>query len=105
MLLVRRAFVSVARRNRDADPDIPRQIEEGRNVLGRMAVEDRRIDVDRESLRLGGSDGGDRNIKDAFLRYGFVVVILQTVKMNRKKEIGRRLEQMKLLFEQQSVGA
>src|SRR6266516_7002943 len=70
-----------------------------------MPVEDRGIDVDGETLGLGGLDGRDRAIEYTGLRNRLVVVVFQTVQMHREKQIWRRFEQMEFLFQQQGVGA
>src|SRR5947209_16272235 len=41
VLLVGRAFIGIARGDRYADADLLREVEERRDVLGRMALEDR----------------------------------------------------------------
>ena len=71
----------------------------------RMAVEDRAVDVDGKALRLGRLDADDRLLEAAFHAHRLVVVLLQAVEMHREEQIGRRLEQMQLLLEQQRVGA
>ena len=105
MLLVRRPLVSVAGRNRHADAQFRGPIEESGDILGRMAVENRRIDVDLKTGRFGGFDRGDRDVVDAILRHRLVVVFLQAVEMNAEEKVGRWLEQMQLLLEQQRVRA
>src|SRR5205085_6924605 len=50
VLLVGRALIGVTGRNRNTDAELLAVVEELRDVLGRMAVEDRRIDVDGETL-------------------------------------------------------
>src|SRR6266496_6690063 len=70
-----------------------------------MPVKDRGIDVDGETLGLGGLDGRDRAIEYTGLRNRLVVVVFQTVQMHREKQIWRRFEQMEFLFQQQGVGA
>src|ERR1700691_6759928 len=70
-----------------------------------MSVEDGGVDVDGESPRLGRLDRRHRAIEHAFLRDRLVVMLLQAVEMHREKQIGRRFEQIELLFQQQRVGA
>src|SRR6202165_214947 len=70
-----------------------------------MSVEDRGIDVDGETPGLGGLDRRDRAVEHALLRHRLVVVLFQTVQMDREKQIWRRFEQVELLFQQQRVGA
>ena len=52
VVLVGRPLIGIAGRDRDADAEFLGVVEERRDVLGGMPVEDRRIDVDREALRL-----------------------------------------------------
>src|SRR6202453_1786511 len=70
-----------------------------------MSVEDGGIDVDRETLGLGGLDGRNGAIEHALLRDRLVVMVLQAVEMHREKQIGGRFEQVELLLQQQRVGA
>src|SRR6185437_1322883 len=74
--LVRRPLIGIARRYRDADAQVLRQVEEGRYILGRVAVIDRAIDVDGKAFGLGGLDGADRLFEAAFHADRFVVVML-----------------------------
>ena len=46
-----------------------------------------------------------RDLEHALLRHRAVVLVLQAVEMNGDDEIGRGLEQVQLLLEQQRVGA
>ena len=62
VLLVGRPLIGVAGRDRDADAEFFGQIEECRDVLGRMAVEDRAVDVDGKTLGLGGLDRATRAV-------------------------------------------
>ena len=105
MLLVGRTLVGVAGRNRDADFQFFRQIEEGCNIFRRMAIEDRRVDVDGESLGLRLLDRRDRNVENAAERHRLVVVLLQSIQMHGEEKIRRWLEQVKLLLEQKRVCA
>ena len=105
VLLVGRALIGVAGRDRHADAELLAEVEERRDVLGRMTVEDRAVDVDDEALGLGGLDAGDRLLEAAFHADGLVVVLLDAVEMDREEQIRRRLEQMQLLLQQQRVGA
>ena len=82
MLLVGRPLIGVAGRNRDADFQFFRQIEEGRDIFRRMAVEDRRVDIDGESLGLGLLDRRDSDVENAAERHRRVVVVLQSVQMH-----------------------
>src|SRR5205807_4941749 len=65
VLLVRRALIGIAGRDRDADAELLAEIEELRDVLGRMPVENRRIDVDGKAARLGGLDRGHSALEAA----------------------------------------
>src|SRR5208282_5957887 len=85
MRLVGRALIGVAGRNRDADFQFLRQIEEGRDIFRRMAVEDRRVDIDGESLGLGLLDRRDGDVENAAERHRLVVVVLQSVQMHGKE--------------------
>ena len=105
VLLVRGALIGVARRHRDADAEFGREVEEFCDLFRRMAVEDRGVDVDGKASRLRGLDRGDRAVEHALLADRLVVMFLQAVEMNREEQIGRGLEQMELLLQQQRVGA
>src|SRR6266496_6101325 len=105
MFLVRRALVRVTGRDRYADTELRAVIEEGRDVFGRMAVEDRGVDVDGEALGLGGLDRGHRAVEYARLADRLVVMLAQSVEVDGEEEIRRRLEQMQLLLEQKRVRA
>src|SRR3954465_4909313 len=50
VLLVGSALIRVAGRNRNRDVHLFAEIEELRDVLGRMAIENGRVDVDGEAL-------------------------------------------------------
>src|SRR5229473_3119192 len=80
-------------------------VEEGRDVGGGMAVVDRGVDVDGESPGLGGLDRGDGAVEYALLADRFVVMLLEPVEMNGEEQVGRRLEQIELLLQEQRVGA
>src|SRR5262249_15775901 len=105
MLLIGRALIGIAGRDRDTDAELLSEVEEAGAVLGRMSVEDRAIDVDRETLGLGRLDGIDGLFEAALHAYGLVVNMLETVEMDREEQVGRRLEQVQLLLEQQRIGA
>src|SRR5262249_48873325 len=105
VLLVRRTLVGIAGRDRDADAEIPGEVEEGRDVLRWMAVVDRGVDVDGEALGLRRLDGRHRAVEYALLTDRLVVMLLEPVEMDREEEIRRRLEQMQLLLQEQRVGA
>jgi hypothetical protein len=70
-----------------------------------VAVEDGGIDVDGEAALLGRLDRGHGAVEHALLRHGLVVVLAQAVEMHGEEEVGRGLEQVELLLEQQRVGA
>src|SRR2546430_11635963 len=101
MLLVRRALVRIAGRDRHADVELFGVIEKGRHVFSRMTFKDRGVDVDGEALGLGGFDRGYRAVEDTWLTDGFVVVLAQSVEMDGEEEIRRGLEQMQLLFQEE----
>ena len=105
VLLVGRALVSVAGRDRDADAELGGEIEELGDVFGRMAVKNRAVDVDGEALGLGNPDRRDRFLETAVHAHRLVVMFLDAVEMHREEQIGRWLEQMQLLFQKQRVGA
>src|ERR1700692_3679702 len=88
--LVGRPLIGVAGRDRDADAELLGEIEERRDVLGRMAVEYRAIDVDGKALGLGGLDGVDVALEAALHAHRLVVMVLQAVEMHREEQIGRR---------------
>src|SRR5207302_1294536 len=105
VLLVGRALVGIAGRDRNADAEPFAEVEELRDVLGRMSVEDRRIHVDGEATRLSGLDGGDGAFEAAVHANRLVVMFLDAVEMDGKKQVGRRLELAELLFKQKCIGA
>ena len=105
VLLIGRALVGIAGRDRDADAEFFREVEERCDVLGGMAVENRAVDVDGKALGLRRLDGGDRLLEAALHAHRLVVVLLEAVEMHGEEQIGRRLEQVQLLLQQQRVGA
>src|SRR5947209_8194884 len=105
VLLVRRALIGIAGRHRDADPELGGEIEKLGDLLRRMPVEDGGVDVDRKAARLGGLDRRHGAVEHALLRHRLVVMLLQAVEMDGEEQIGRGLEQVELLLEQQRVGA
>ena len=56
-------------------------------------------------LALAALIADDRLLEAAFHAHRLVVVLLEAVEMHGEEQIGRRLEQMQLLFQQQRVGA
>ena len=68
-----------------------------------MAVEDRRVDIDREAFCLGCLDRRDRLLENALLRDRLVVMFLQPIEMDREEQVGGRLEQVQLLFEESAL--
>ncbi len=105
VLLVLGALIGVARRDRDVDAEIGRKIEIVGDLLGRHVVEDRRVDVDLETGVLRRLDRLDRDLERSLLVDGAVVLLLETVEMDREEQERRRLEEVQLLFEQQRIGA
>ena len=105
VLLIGRPLIGVTGRDRDADAKFLGEIEERRDVLGRMAVEDRAVDVDGEALGLRRLDRRYGFLVAALHAYRFVVMLFQPVEMHGKEQIRRRLEQMQLLLQKQRVGA
>ena len=103
--LVRGALIGVARRHRDADTEFGSEVEEFCDLFRRMAVEDGRVDVDGEAARFRSLDRGNGAVEHALLRHRLVVVVLQAVEMHREEQVGRGLEQIELLLQQQRVGA
>src|SRR3954454_22489471 len=79
VVLVGRALVGIARRDRDADAELLGEIEEGGNIGRRMPVIDRGIDVDGKALGLGRLYCRHRAVEDAFLAYRLVVVLFQSI--------------------------
>ncbi len=99
MLLIGRPLIGIAGGDRDADAELCGEVEEFRDVLGRMAVEDRAVDVDGKALGLGRLDRRDGLVEAAVHAHRLVVMVLDAVEMHREEQIGRRLEEMQLLFE------
>ena len=58
-----------------------------------------------EPARLGGLDRRHGAVEHALLGDRLVVMRLEPVEMDREEQIGRRLEQIELLFQQQRIGA
>ena len=56
-------------------------------------------------LALAALIAGDGFLEAALHAHRLVVMLLDAVEMHREEQIGRRLEQMQLLFQQQRVGA
>src|SRR5574337_901863 len=105
MRLVGRALVGVARRNRHADAEFRREVQEFRDLFGGIVVKDRRVDVDRETLRLRLLDRRNLDVEHTLLAHRLIVALAQAIEMDRKEKIGRRLEEMELLFQKQRVRA
>src|SRR5229473_122232 len=105
VLLVGGALVGVTGRDRYADAELLGVVEEGRDVGGGMAVVDGGVDVDGKSPGLGGLDRGDGAVEYALLADRFVVMLLEPVEVNGEEQIGRGLEQIELLLQEQRVGA
>ena len=68
MLLIRSPLIGIPGRDGDPYAKVPGLVEERGNVLGGMAVEYRRVDIDRKARRLRLLDGGNGKIVDAGLR-------------------------------------
>src|SRR5208282_3447432 len=107
VLLVRRALVGVARRNGDGvDLELEaREVEEGGDALGIEPVEERGVHADAEAARLGLADRGHDAVEDAVLAHRMVVLLLETVEMDGEGEVGRGLEEVELLLQEERVGA
>src|SRR5262245_57943877 len=106
VLLVGRALVGVTRRNGDAvQAQRLHVVEERRDGRGIGVVEERAIDADPESLRLGEPDRLDRLVVDAALTNRLVVHRLIAVEMDRPGEGRMWLEVVDPLGQQQRVGA
>src|SRR6185312_8457602 len=91
--LIGRALIGISRRDRDTDAELFGKIEESCEILGRMAVEHRGVDVDREALRLRRLDAGDRLLEAALHAHRLVVDVLEAVEMHREEQVRRRLGQ------------
>src|SRR4029077_12936324 len=105
VLLVGRALVGGAGRDRNADAESFAEVEELRDVLGRVPVENCRIDIDGKPARLRGLDGRNGTLEAAVHADRLVVMLLDAVEMDGEEQVGRRLELAQLLLEQQRVGA
>src|SRR5262245_28536164 len=105
MFLVGGAFIRIARRDRHADTEVLGVIEEGGDVLGGMAVEDRGVDVHGESFGLRGLDRRYGAVEYARLTDGLIVMLTQPVEVDGEEEIRRWFEQMQLLLKQERVRA
>src|SRR4029079_10014659 len=81
------------------------KVQKRRDVLRRVAVEDRGVDVDGEALGLGGLDARDGAVERTLLADRLVVLLAQAVEVHGEEQVGRRLEQVELLLEQERVGA
>ena len=88
VLLVGRALVGVAGRDRDAvDAELLDVVEERRESSAGSAVEQGAVDVDAEALGLGGLDRRDRLVEDALLADRLVVMLL-----DRRRDAPRRTD-------------
>src|SRR6478672_3233418 len=105
VILVGRALIGVAGRDRHPHAELLGVVEKGGNVLRGMPVKDRSVDVDGEALGLGGLDRGDRAVEHTRLTDRFVVMLAQSVEVDREEQIGGRLEQVQLLLQQQRIRA
>ena len=82
MFLVGGALIRIARRDRHADAELLGIIEEGGDVLGRMAVEDRSVDVHGEAFGLGSLDRRYGAVEYARLTDGLVVMFAQPIEVD-----------------------
>ena len=81
MILVFGALISVARRDRDVDAKIGREVEIVGDLLRGHVVEDRRVDIDLEAFFLRRLDRFDRDLEGAFLIDRVVVLFFKTVEV------------------------
>ena len=105
MVLIGSALIGIARRDRHIHAELGGEIEEGGDLLRRMAIEDGGIGVDLEAGRLGRPDRRNRAVEHPLLAHGTVMMLAQAIEMDREKQIGRRLEEMQLLLEKERIGA
>ena len=87
MLLIGRTLVGIAGRHRNSDPELFGVIQEGSDILGRMAIVDRGVDVDRETFGLRSLYRRDRSVEHALLTNRFVMMLPQPVEMHREEQI------------------
>src|SRR5271167_390162 len=106
MLLIRRPFVGIAGRYRYAvDPGLRDVVEEAGDAFRVGGIEQSRIYVDPKIASLCQLDRPNGAIINPALAHRAVVILAVTVEMDRPGKVGARLEQLDLLFEQQSVRA
>ena len=107
MLLVGRALIGVAGRNRDAvDAELRHRIEEGGDALRSIRrVEEGAIDGDAEAACLGALQRRDGAVVDARLADRFVVHLLVAIEMDRPGEIAGSACIGRSSSQQQRVGA
>src|SRR5450432_835982 len=94
VVLVGRLLVGVRGRDHHlVDLDlVVQEVQHVDDVLRRVGVEERRVRGDPKALFLQELDGLDRLFEHALFRDRFVVTFLQTVDVNREREVRRRLE-------------
>ena len=106
MLLIGRTLIGVA--GRYGDPVNGQRlhvVKETADLRGVGVIEEGAIDIHPKTLRLRAFDRSDGAVVNAGLADGLVMHLRIAIQMNREIEIGRRLEQAELLFQQQRVGA
>src|SRR5215470_5118918 len=104
MLLVRCPLVGIARRHRNTDTQRLGEIQECRDVLGRMPIENGGVYVDGETAGLGGPYSRYGAIEHPFLGNRLIMMLLEAVEMDREKQVWRGFELIELLLQQQSIG-
>ena len=106
VLLIGRFFVGVAGGDHQAvDAQVGEAVEHLADAFGVRADEEGGVGGDAEAALLGGLDRVDRDVPDAVAADGIVVILFESVDVDREGEVGAGLELVEALFEQDGVGA
>ena len=106
MLLVRRALIGIAGRQRDAiDTERHDAVEELGHPRRLGIAEQRAVDIHPEAFHLGRLYGDDGAVIDSRLANRPVVHLLVAIEMHRPIEPAVRLISVELLLHQQRIGA
>src|SRR5664280_897699 len=93
------------RKHHAFDAEIHHLVEESAHAVGIGAVEERGIRGYAEAALQGFLHAVNGDVESAFAADGKVVVLALAVHVHRERQVLAGLEQVNLLFEQQSVGA
>src|SRR3984893_5925974 len=104
--LIRRPFIRISRRYRDAiDAERAGLVEKPRDAVRVGIVEQGAVDINAKAACLRGSNCGYGTLVDALFAHRVVVHLAVAVEVHRPDEVRARLEQMEPFLQQQGVRA